>query len=797
MRPEADSAKRRLFRAAGFLLAGLLLAGAAGGFWLKRELTASLAQLDGARALPGLGAPVTVERDARGVPTIRAANRIDVARALGFVHAQERFFQMDLQRRLAAGELAELMGPPVLKYDREYRLHRFRDVARRVVAQASPDQRAQLEAYAAGVNAGLGALGARPFEYLLLRQTPAPWRAEDSALCLLAMFIMLQEDPGHRESRLGQMREVLPAQLFAFLVPDGTEWDAPLSGAPRSQPPVPGPEVCDLRRLGRSGPDAGASAPEAFPGSNSWALAASRTRDGRAILANDMHLAISVPNTWYRASLVWPGATVTGVTLPGIGAVAVGSNGRVAWGFTNSYGDFRDLVILEPAGADGYRTPGGARRFEHLQETIKVRGAPDDHLDLLETLWGPVVDTDAKGRRRVLRWVAHDPEAVNFGSLGLEQAGSVPEAMAVANRAGIPAQNFVCADAGGHIGWTIMGRLPVRVGFDGRVPVSWADGARRWAGWLAPGAYPRIVDPPSGQIWTANARVVDGAMLAKLGDGGYDLGARARQIRDDLSALGPATERDMLPIQLDDRALFLTRWQQLLLRTLTPEAQRAQPKRAELRRLVETWGGRAEPDSAGYRIVRGFRLVLQEQVSASFARAFGGPGERRFIVGFAGQSEGPLWALVTQRPGHLLDPGFKDWDQQLLAAVDTTIARLTRDGTPLAECTWGRLNSPKVQHPLSKALPMLSRWLDMPTLPIPGDAQMPRVQDREFGASERLAVSPGHEADGYFMMPCGQSGHPLSPNYGDGHRDWVAGRPGPFLPGKTVNTLVFVPSMSP
>jgi penicillin amidase len=793
MRPGADSAKRRLFRAAGFLLAGLLLAGAAGGFWLKRELTASLAQLDGARALPGLGAPVTVERDARGVPTIRAANRIDVARALGFVHAQERFFQMDLQRRLAAGELAELMGPPVLKYDREYRLHRFRDVARRVVAQASPDQRAQLEAYAAGVNAGLGALGARPFEYLLLRQTPAPWRAEDSALCLLAMFIMLQEDPGHRESRLGQMREVLPAQLFAFLVPDGTEWDAPLSGAPRSQPPVPGPEVCDLRRLGRSGPDAGASAPEAFPGSNSWALAASRTRDGRAILANDMHLAISVPNTWYRASLVCPGATVTGITLPGIGAVAVGSNGRVAWGFTNSYGDFRDLVILEPAGADGYRTPGGARRFEHLQETIKVRGAPDDHLDLLETLWGPVVDTDAKGRRRVLRWVAHDPEAVNFGSLGLEQAGSVPEAMAVANRAGIPAQNFVCADAGGHIGWTIMGRLPVRVGFDGRVPVSWADGARRWAGWLAPGAYPRIVDPPSGQIWTANARVVDGAMLAKLGDGGYDLGARARQIRDDLSALGPATERDMLPIQLDDRALFLTRWQQLLLRTLTPEALRAQPKRAELRRLVETWGGRAEPDSTGYRIVRGFRLVLQEQVSASFARAFGGPGERRFIVGFAGQSEGPLWALVTQRPGHLLDPGFKDWDQQLLAAVDTTIARLTRDGTPLAQCTWGRLNSPKVQHPLSKALPMLSRWLDMPTLPIPGDAQMPRVQDREFGASERLAVSPGHEADGYFMMPCGQSGHPLSPNYGDGHRDWVAGRPGPFLPGPTVHRLVLKP----
>jgi len=210
---------RRLFRAAGLLLAGLLLAGAAGGLWLKRELAASLAQLDGSRALPGLGAPVSVERDARGVPTIRATNRLDVARALGFVHAQERFFQMDLQRRLAAGELAELLGPPVLKYDRQYRPHRFRAVARKVVARAGPEERAMLEAYAARVNAGLAALGARPPEYLLLASAPVPWRAEDSALCLLCMFIQLQDDPSHRQSRLAYMRDVMPPRLFAFLAP--------------------------------------------------------------------------------------------------------------------------------------------------------------------------------------------------------------------------------------------------------------------------------------------------------------------------------------------------------------------------------------------------------------------------------------------------------------------------------------------------------------------------------------------------------------------------------------------------
>ena len=558
---------------------------------------------------------------------------------------------------------------------------------------------------------------------------------------------------------------------------------------------MPGPEVCDLRRLSLPGP---AAVPEPeepeFPGSNNWALAGTRTPDGRAILANDMHLAITVPNTWYRASLVWPGHQVTGVTLPGTGAVAVGSNGRVAWGFTNSYGDFRDLVILEqPAhDPDSYLTPAGPRKFEHARETIHVKGAADVPLDLLETIWGPVVDTDHKGRRRALRWVAHDPEALNFHA-GLEAAGSVAEAMAVANRAGIPAQNFVCADADGHIGWTIMGRLPRRVGFDGGVPVSWADGKRRWDGWLTPEEYPRIVDPPGGQLWTANARVVDGAWLARLGDGGYDLGARARQIRDDLSVLKGARERDMLAVQLDDRALFLARWQKLLLRTLDAQAVRGHPRRAEMRRLVAGWGGRAAPDSAGYRLVRGFRMVLQGQVAEPFERAYRLNGERRFKVGFLGQSEGPLWALVSQRPAHLLDPRYRDWDAALLAAVDGTIKILTRDGTPLSQCTWGRLNAPRVRHPLSRALPFLSRWLDMPTLPIPGDSFMPRVQDREFGASERLAVSPGHEADGYFMMPCGQSGHPLSPNYGDGHRDWVAGRPGPFLPGPAEHTLTLVP----
>jgi penicillin amidase len=792
---------RRVLRAAGILLAALVLAAAGGGLWLRAKLAASLPLTAGEHRLHGLAAPLVIQRDALGVPTIRGASRVDVARGLGFLHAQERFFQMDLQRRLAAGELAELMGPPVVKYDRQYRIHRFREVARRVVARTTGRELAVLQAYVDGVNAGLAALGAKPFEYVLLRARPAPWRPEDSVLCLLTMFIQLQEDPGFRQSRLGYMHDRLPPALFAFLAPPGTEWDAPLQGGPVPQPPVPGPEVCDFRQGGVPAPGP-ADWPEPepdFPGSNNWALAGARTRDGRAILANDMHLAITVPNTWYRASLAWPAAggerRVTGATLPGTPAVAVGSNGRVAWGFTNSYGDFRDLVIVERAGLepDTYLAPDGPRRLEQVRETIRVRGAADQVLEIAETVWGPVVDSDHRGRPRALRWAAHDPGALDFSALGLETADSLDEAMAVANRSGIPAQNFVCADAGGRIGWTIMGRIPRRVGFDGRLPVSWADGACRWDGWLQPREYPRIVDPPGGQVWTANARVVEGAALAKVGDGGYDLGARARQIRDDLAALARPAERDMLAVQLDDRALFLERWRLLLLDVLTPGAVAQDPRRAEMRRLVQDWGGRAAVDSAGYRLVRGFRLTVQEEAAAPFTRAFRLDGARRFKVGFVGQGEGPLWALVTQRPQHLLDPRYRSWDELLLLAADATIARITRDGGSLAWHTWGRLNTPKIQHPLARALPFLSPWLDMPRLPIPGDAYMPRVQDRIFGQSERFAVSPGHEEDGYFMMPCGQSGNPLSPHYRDSHLDWLAGKPGSFLPGPTVETLRLVP----
>src|SRR6202035_2184607 len=276
-----------------------------------------------------------------------------------------------------------------------------------------------------------------------------------------------------------------------------------------------------------------------------------------------------------------------------------GSNGHVAWGFTNTQGDWADLVIVEVdrRRPDLYRTPGGLRPFERTTERIRVRGGKDDLLEIVSTIWGPVLDHDHLGRPRALAWTPHFEEAVDEGVLGLESARNADEARAPPNRSGVPAQNFVVADEHGRIAWTVIGKLPRRVGFDGRVPPSWADGSRRWDGWLAPAEVPRVVDPPLGRVWSANARVVSGDALRLIGDGGYDEGGRGEQIRDDLLALDRATARDLLAVQLDDRALFLARWRGLLLAALPPPALAGHPARAELRRLVEsTWSGRASPE---------------------------------------------------------------------------------------------------------------------------------------------------------------------------------------------------------
>lgn len=758
-------------------------------------------RLDGRVALKGLTAPVTVTRDSLGVPTVSGANRVDVARALGFLHAQDRFFQMDILRRVAAGELSELVGDAALEVDERDRLFRLRAVARQVLVAATPEQRAALQAYTDGVNAGLRALVTWPFEYALLMKRPRAWQPEDSILVIYAMYFDLQSPTDRRESDLALMHDLMPAPLFRFLAAPGTQWDAPLVGVPVQTPPIPGADVLDLRKqLGTTQAWEPSSEPEYSRdiGSNNWAVNSAHSVDGHAILTNDMHLGIRVPNTWYRAQLRYQDPahgdiTVTGVTLPGVPAMVVGSNGHVAWGYTNSYGDWVDLVLLHvnPADADQYMTADGWRHFEHHAELIRVKGGKDYTLDVRDTLWGPVLDQDHSEVLRAVHWIAADPEATNLELADMDRVRDLDEAMAVANRAGLPEQNMMIADAGGHIAWTIAGRIPLRNGFDPGTPSYWDKSGTGWSGWLPPERYPRVVNPANGRLWTANARVVDGAMLAVIGDGGYDLGARARQIRDDLMARDRFTPADMLGIELDDKAVFLARWRSLLLRLLNPENLNAHPERAQFRGYVERWGEHAAVDSVGYRLVRSFRADVEDAALAPMFAACT-QADPHFDYHVLTQLEGPLWALVSQQPPNLLNPRYQSWDELLLTSVDAVIKQLSLPDTGLATRSWGERNTVILRHPLSPGLPaVISHFLDMAPVQLPGDSNMPRVQGVDFGASERMVVEPGHEAQGIFEMPTGQSAWPLSSYYRDSEPAWEQGQATPFLPGKAEHTLVF------
>lgn len=772
--------------------------------WLT--LRSSLPQIDGQIIADALAAAATIERDAEGAPTIRAGSRLDLAFATGFAHAQDRFFQMDLMRRAAAGELAALLGESIVETDRRFRIHGFRRVAGEIVRTASAADRALLEAYANGVNFAIEHAQARPWEYLLLRSTPVAWTPEDSLLVAFSMYLNLNDSTGAEEFARSQLRAALPAGMFAFLHPFGTQWDAPVTGGVWRAPPIPGAEVMNLRTDAMRAVSAMASKSatpleeRVYAGSNSWAVAGAHARDGAALLANDMHLGLRLPHVWYRARLIVDAQgddarDLVGVTLPGLPVLIVGSNRHVAWGYTNSYGDWTDLVIVEPDPADAnrYLTAEGSESFGARMETIAVRGGEPITLEVRTTRWGPIVRTDEQGRALALAWTAHHPRATNVRMVDLEAARTLEEVLSAANRAGTPAQNFVAVDATGRIGWTLMGQAPVRANYESTLPASWSAANTGWVGWRTPEEYPRIIDPASGRLWTANTRTIDAeTWLAFLGDGGFDLGARAAQIRDGLLATPQASADDMLRIQLDNRALFLTRWRDLLLGVLNEEALKDHAQRAEAKRLIETWSGRAAADDAGYRLVRALRLQIRSDVFESItAAARVKYPDTKFAP--SAQFEAPLWMLVTEQPEHLLDAKHASWRDALLASIDATLERLSKDCGALARCTWGAENTLAMRHPLSAALPFGRRWLDMPAQPMPGDTAMPRVQGASFGASQRLVVSPGKEAQGYFQMPGGPVDHPLSPFYGAGHQAWVEGAPAPLLPGAPKYTLRLQP----
>lgn len=776
-------------------------------------LNNSLATLNG-EIFAATQQPVEVSRDAAGIPTIRSQSREDLSFALGYLHAQERLFQMDLLRRNSAGELSELFGPLALTHDKRIRVHQFRVRAEKYVNHLAPHHKTILTQYTAGINQGMSELGAKPLEYWLLNKTPQPWREADSLLVLYSMYIDLQYEDGDRERLLGHLNRNLMPDVFQFLTPEGSRWDAAIDDTQFSPPKLPNntislaPLLNDISAVNDISAEKSSDFSlfdhphEALKGSNNWVVSGEITPHNSAIVADDMHLGLGVPNIWYRASFRYGDdeqqVAADGVTLPGVPAIVVGSNRHIAWGFTNSYGDWNDVIrlTLDESGQQ-YLTPDGFRHFDVETETILVGGQKPERIEIKRTIWGPVIGQDHDGSLIALRWVAHDPEGINFDLLDMEQATNLNQAIKVANGAGIPAQNIVIGDQNGDIAWTIAGVIPNKTGqVNWQLPQNWGKGHAEWQGYLDESLYPSVINPKQQRIWTANSRVVGGEMYAKIGNGGYALGARSTQIKRRLFEKQSLTEMDLFAIQNDHKAEFLAPWQNFLLTEVMTDSFVDTYDLGELKQLIENWGEAAAIDSVGYLFVREFRLAIRDALFAGLQNELNVASHKSkaSLHLIRHQLEIPMWQLVNEQPPHLKPSSYPSWQSFLQQMVVNTREQLVVNYGDLSQATWGAYNTATIQHPLAKAIPALSWLLDMTPAPAAGDSYMPRVQGKSFGASQRMVVAPGQEEQGIMQMPAGQASHPLSPYFGIGHQAWLEGKPTPFLPGPEKYKLTFIPN---
>ena len=482
------------------LLAAYLIAGP----WLRSATRAALPQLDGSLVVPGLTAPVTVARDAQGVPYIRAASADDLIRAQGFITAQDRLFQMDTLRRHAAGELAAILGSSLLQHDRLQRTLQLRAAADRALAQLPDEQRHMLELYADGVNAQIHLQIAQqsahlPPEFRILHYTPAPWTPRDSMLVYLAMFEDLTNQWAAKLQR-ESLSARLPPELVPDLYPVGSWRDHPpnlpvtdltLPGPPILQVPLdesqaalklpalaPTTEaaqlIATLARTYATPPDPACA--DCRPGSNNWVVSGAHTASGKPLLANDMHLNLAVPGIWYEADLAVTGSAndlhIAGVTLPGLPLIVVGHNQHIAWGFTSLGADVQDVYIEQTRGsgssAEFQATDGTWQPILHLSEHIVIRGAPDATLDVTATRHGdaitPVLTPLLKDRSRTLalRWTIYDPAVLQLPLMAIAEAHDWPSFNAAFAQFGGPSMNVVYADDAGHIGYHAVGRIPLR-----------------------------------------------------------------------------------------------------------------------------------------------------------------------------------------------------------------------------------------------------------------------------------------------------------------------------------------------
>lgn len=783
----------------GVLLICIFIAGG----MLSYMLYGSKPQLSGTQTVNSISQPVEILRDEFGMVQINAANQIDAYYAQGFVHGQDRFFQMDLLRRNAAGELSALFGKGALSRDQRARFHQFRQRAQRAYQALPSDQQAILTAYTQGVNDALNDYDAKAFEYLLTGADMAPWQVEDSLLVIYSMYMDLQGSQVDRDLTLTHLHSTWGADMVDFLL-SPSPYQAAIDGSqiPLNDAPIP-PLIISTAALSI---DPLSTVPlsnaltnplpfesrhdeldqwvtqfeEADIGSNNWAVSAHHTDNEHALLANDMHLGLNLPAIWYRVELNYPSQTndvsILGVSLPGAPGIIVGSNRHVAWGFTNANVDNVDWVALP----DDYPTTS-------VTELIDTPEGPVEY-PITMSEYGPVKTIN--GQKYALVWVAHTDYAVGFDLLNLADAQNIDEMIKVAKEIRIPVQNMMMADTHGDIAYRLTGAVTRRAPLQHH-----AISIEQYAGvtdaWEQPERDTPIYssNPNHTQstyhtqntyqkLWSANARVLSTKHTPRYGDGGYALGPRGLQIANRLAAQSQFNEADFLALQLDNRAIFMTKWRDVLLTTLS-SADRSEYRQAM--QLLQQWQACACKDDVGYSLARYFRTQVMYALMTPLYEDAQAAGVKFSSINR--HLDTAVTRILTEEPMSWLPAEFDSYQAFKEAMFMNTVNQLHRYTTDaevedigltslaqldLSAFTWGKVNALNIRHPISRQVPILSRFLDMPTVPGFGDSFVPAVQNGTHGASQRFIIQPGLEENAYMSIPGGQSGHPLSEYYDAG-----------------------------
>ncbi len=801
------------------LIVLLLIVAVAGGtaLWFWRTATAALPQVDGTVRVAGLTAPVTVVRDAQGVPHITAASEADLFFAQGYVTAQDRLWQMDMARRFAAGGLAEILGPPFVKHDREQRILGIRQVAERSMAAASARDRGHFEAYAKGVNALIAAQRGRlPIEFRMLHYEPRQWTALDSMLCGINLAQSLNHGLYLREIYRGRVTETIGAELAADLYPNSSWRDHP-PGAEDDKFDVegatPGAEEKSTTKTRRhvegdrrlavgdwleatAQPlfNANSQEPTAV-GSNNWVVSGAHTASGKPILANDMHLINTVPNTWYEAQLriTSQGFDVVGVTLPGLPYVIMGHNARVAWGFTNLGPAVEDVYVENLNSRGEYEAPDGWHPLLKRDETVKVKGEADVHVEVRATRHGPVATELITGETRplALRWVIYEQPltAPFFDVNAATDWASFRAAFAQFNG---PSQNVVYADVDGHIGYQATGKIPIRTSGDGSVPVSGSDNAHEWTGYVPFERLPSVFDPPSGVIATANARITPDKYPFALSNE-WGSAYRTERIYRVLHAKPQLTAQDMLALQNDVESGF-DRFCAERFVYAVDHAKNASARARAAADQMRGWNGIVSRDAVAPSVVAATRRELWRKLLAP--RGVSTSGLIAVTVPLPADAKTPpqyqwfsstvaLENLLMKQPARWLPKGVASWDELLVAAVEAAVAAPDAP-KELATWKWGPAHPIDLNHPLFGQIPLLRGMSGPGVQAQSGNGTTVKQVGRMLGPSERMATDFADLDASYLNIVTGESGQLFSEHYNDQWKSWYEGTfsfPLAFTPG--------------